>query len=100
MRPLVVVVPDVGTQEPDQMPPAKHQHPVKALRTHGRHPPLGIGVRPQRLYRSSDDLRTLTTEHFVEGTAELGVMVTQHKPDCRCEVPPRSQRDLHQIRKS
>jgi hypothetical protein len=33
VRPLLVVVPDIGTQNPKQMPPPEHQRPVKTLRT-------------------------------------------------------------------
>src|SRR5215216_600175 len=32
VRPLAVVVPDVGPQDPQQMPPPEHQRPVKTLR--------------------------------------------------------------------
>jgi len=81
VRPLMVVVPDVAAQDPHRMSPALHQRPVKTLRTHGRHPPLGIGVRPRCLDRSSEDLRPFAGEHLIEGTGELGVVVAHQELD-------------------
>lgn len=64
VRPLLVVVLHVGTQDPQQMPPPKHQHPVETFRTHGLHPPLGIGVglrRPDRVRMARPVCRSAKT---------------------------------------
>src|SRR6266545_1063943 len=45
---LPVVVPDVGAQQPHQMPPTTYECPVQTLPPDGLHPPLGIGVGSSR----------------------------------------------------
>ena len=79
--PLLVVVTHVGTKDSQQMPPADHKRPVKTLRPHTLHPPLGIGVGLRSPDRGWDDLCALGAEHLVEGTRELGVVVTKQEPD-------------------
>jgi hypothetical protein len=82
VRPLLVVVADVATQQPQQMAPATHQRPVQTLRPHGPDPALGRGIRLRRPDRGSERLPSLATEHLVEGASELGVVVAEQNP-CR-----------------
>src|SRR6266545_3564815 len=74
---LPVVVPDVGAQQPHQMPPTTYECPVQTLPPDGLHPPLGIGVRLRRLDRRADDLRAFGPEYLVEGAGELGIIVAE-----------------------
>src|SRR6266545_2621046 len=46
MRPLVVVVVDIPTEHPVEMPPGEDEHPIRALSPHGSHPSLRHGVGP------------------------------------------------------
>jgi hypothetical protein len=41
-------VANIGTQQPQQMAPAKHERPVQTLRPYGLHPSLSIGVGSSR----------------------------------------------------
>lgn len=51
------------------------QHPIGALSPYGAYPPLGVAVRPWRLWRSLRDRDALVGENLIEGAGELGVTV-------------------------
>jgi hypothetical protein len=81
VRPLLVVVANIATQQPQQMAPPEQQRPVQTVRPFSLDPALGVGIRLRRPDRRSEDLPTLATEHVVEGTSELGIVVAEQKPD-------------------
>src|SRR6266498_4583063 len=81
MRTMLVVVPDVDSQDPLPVPPPDDQEPVKAVGADRTNPALRIRVRPGRLRRREQHLSTLRAEHIVEAAAELRVTIAQQEPD-------------------
>jgi len=68
VRPLLVVVSDVGSQQPHQLAPAEHQRPVQTLRADGLDPPRSSGVRfwsPDWGWRTSAPSLQKTVEALV-----------------------------------
>src|SRR6266511_3555067 len=81
MRPLVVVVVDIPTEHPVEMPPGEDEHPIRALSPHGSHPSLRHGVGPGGPDGSADHADVFGPPDVVEGPGELRVPVTDEVPD-------------------
>jgi 5'-deoxynucleotidase YfbR-like HD superfamily hydrolase len=81
VRPLGVVVGDIGPKGPLQMSAAEHQRPVQALGPDGPDPSFSEGVRSRRLDRGEDDLDAVACEHRVEAGGVLCVAVPDQKPE-------------------
>ena len=67
MRPGIAVVSGVGQEDPLQVTPAEHEHPVEALSPNRSHPPLGKRVRSWSPDRRLDDVHSFCPENVVEG---------------------------------
>ena len=78
---MLVVVLDVDAQDGFEVPSAEDEHLVQALPPNDADPALGEGVRSGRPDRSADDPGSLGAEDLIEGTAELGVPITDHEPN-------------------
>jgi hypothetical protein len=70
-----VVVRDIGIQDPLEMTPIPHQHPVQAFDACCAHPSLGVGVRPGRPRWDLEDIDAGSGERGVEAGGELGVPI-------------------------
>src|ERR1019366_3911702 len=81
MRTVVVVVDDVVGQHVLQMTATEDQHPVQTLTTHRADEALGEGVGPWSPDWRADDSDVLRPENLVEARSELGVSVSNQKPD-------------------
>jgi hypothetical protein len=79
MWPLLVVVIDVGTQNPVEVAIACDQQPVEAFGSHGPDPALGDRVGSGRSDRRLDDLDAFGREDLVEGSGELAISVVNEE---------------------
>ena len=67
MRPGIVVVSRVGQEDPLEVTPAEHEHPVEALGPNRSHPPLGNRVRSWGPDRPLDDVHSFCPKDLVDG---------------------------------
>jgi hypothetical protein len=81
VRALAVVVVDVGTKCPLQLPFAEDQQPVQTLLTDRAHPTLGVRVCVGRPDRCLDHPDALGAKDLIEGRGELGVPVVDQEAD-------------------
>ena len=79
MRPLSVVVIDIGAQHPAEVALTPDQQPVEAFRSHGPDPALGDRVGSRRSDRRLDDLDAFGREDLVEGSGELAISVVDEE---------------------
>jgi hypothetical protein len=75
MRPSLVVMGDVGPEDPLEVSSAKDQGPVEALGADRAHPSFAERVGVRGPDRGEDDPHGLRAEHLVERPGELGVSV-------------------------
>jgi hypothetical protein len=76
---LVVVVLDVGPQDPFEMSAADDKEPVETLIADGADESLSVGVRLRRSHRRVDARDSFATERLVEGGGELAVAIVDHE---------------------
>src|SRR5271165_6932131 len=81
VRPVSVVVADVGLQHSPQMRLVVDQHPVSALGPDGPYPALGVAIRPRRPRRRLYDPYALAGQDVIECDGELRVAVTDEEPE-------------------
>ena len=79
MRPLGVVVVDVGVEHALEVTAVEDQQPVEALRADGSDEALRDRVRLRRPYRCLHDPDSPAAEDLVEGAAVLAVPVADQE---------------------
>jgi hypothetical protein len=87
MRPGVVVVSDVGLEDPLEVTPAEHEHPVQILGPRRADPSLGERVRSRCPEWRLDDAHSFCPEDLIEGPGELRVPVPDQEPDALKPLP-------------
>jgi hypothetical protein len=87
MGPSLVVVSGVGAEDPLEVPPAEHEHPVQTLGPYRAEPSLGKCVRPRCPDRRPDYVHSFCPEDLVEGPGELRVLVPDQEPDALKPFP-------------
>jgi hypothetical protein len=80
MRPMAVVVLDIGTQRTLELAATEDQHPVEALAPHGADEALGEGVCLRGLHRCADNRDPLSSKDLIERSGELAVAVVDQEP--------------------
>ena len=80
VRPVLVVMQDVGREDVLELAAAEDQQPVEALAAQCPDPAFGVRPRLRRPYRRLDHPDTLGAEHLVEVAGELAVAVADEKP--------------------
>jgi hypothetical protein len=67
MRPGLVVVSGVGPEDPLEVTPSEHEHPVQTLGPRRADPSLRERVRPRCPDRRLDDVHSFCPEDLIEG---------------------------------
>jgi hypothetical protein len=81
MRPLAVVVVDVGAEHAFEVTAVEEQQPVQTLGAYGPDEALRDRVCFRRSHRRPHDPDALAAEDFVEGAAVLAIAVADQEPD-------------------
>jgi hypothetical protein len=89
MGPSLVVVSGVGPEDPLEVTPPKHEHPVHTLGPRRADPSLSERVRPRCPDRRPDDVHSFCPEDLIEGPGELRVPVPNQEPDALKPLPHR-----------
>jgi hypothetical protein len=88
VRPMPVIVPNVGLEHRPQVGFVVDQHPVGALGPYGAYPTFGVTVRPGRPRRGLHDPYAVAGQDIVERGRELCVAVPD-KPGVLSRPTPR-----------
>src|SRR5439155_12054730 len=79
VRPLAVVMVDVGAEHAVELAVTEDQEPVEALLADGAHPALGVSVRVRSSERRLDHGRAFAAGDLVEGGIELRVAIVDEE---------------------
>jgi hypothetical protein len=81
VRPVAVVIVDVGVEHALEVSSAEEQDPVETFTSDGADEALGVGVRLRRAYRCADHLDPFAPEDLVEDGGVLAVAITNQETD-------------------